>query len=362
MGLQHKNRPPAHTNPYLNAAKAIRRRRTINLDKEIVDITRRTGDEDPTPKEKPSLMKNKLRRQELVEARRVRLAMVKKELRHRKAVLCTEKGMPMKKQVPLSLDLKRDYDATLDAHKKIESAAEDLVHAETLDEFQGHLDGRRAVSVAITTSVRPRGKDTITFATDLVDIFGGAMRYVARGDLAIKPLIARCIQEGYTSLLVLHEDRRQLTHLLTIALPSGPSAWFRLTEVCTRKNLVGAGKPLTGVPPEVILNNFRTRLGRRIGRMLQTNLNAAENLRARQVVTFHNQRDFIFFRAHRYIFEHKNPKDPSSEVAARLHELGPQFTLKLKWLQQGLYDHHNRDYEFYYRSEMDSHSRTKFFL
>jgi ribosome production factor 1 len=48
----------------------------------------------------------------------------------------------------------------------------------------------------------------------------------------------------------------------------------------------------------------------------------------RQVVTLHNQRDFLFFRRHRYAFR-------STEKVA-LQEIGPRFTLKLKWLKRGL--------------------------
>ena len=46
------------------------------------------------------------------------------------------------------------------------------------------------------------------------------------------------------------------------------------------------------------------------------------------MVTLHNQRDFLFFRRHRYAFR-------STEKAA-LQEIGPRFTLKLRWLKKGL--------------------------
>ena len=48
----------------------------------------------------------------------------------------------------------------------------------------------------------------------------------------------------------------------------------------------------------------------------------------RQVVILHNQRDFLFFRRHRYAFR-------SIEKAA-LQEIGPRFTLKLRWVKKGL--------------------------
>ena len=48
-------------------------------------------------------------------------------------------------------------------------------------------------------------------------------------------------------------------------------------------------------------------------------------------MTFHNQRDFIFVRHHRYIYR----KDKENKTYAKLQELGPRFTLKLKWIQAG---------------------------
>jgi len=73
----------------------------------------------------------------------------------------------------------------------------------------------------------------------------------------------------------------------------------------------------------------------------------------RRVVTFHNQRDFVFFRHHRYIFD--------SAEKARLQEIGPRFTLKLKWLQHGTFDEQFREYEWVQKPEQVT-SRRKFFL
>jgi len=46
------------------------------------------------------------------------------------------------------------------------------------------------------------------------------------------------------------------------------------------------------------------------------------------VITAHNQRDFIFFRRHRYMFK-------STDKTA-LQEIGPRFTIKLRSLKEGL--------------------------
>lgn len=60
------------------------------------------------------------------------------------------------------------------------------------------------------------------------------------------------------------------------------------------------GKEPTEHCPEVILNNFTTRLGHSIARMFAALFPQDPQFVGRQVATFHNQRDFIFFRFHRY--------------------------------------------------------------
>ncbi|EOD05315.1 hypothetical protein EMIHUDRAFT_71798, partial [Emiliania huxleyi CCMP1516] len=78
--------------------------------------------------------------------------------------------------------------------------------------------------------------------------------------------------------------------------------------------------------------------------------------RGRQVVTMHNQRDFVFFRHHRYIFEQKEER---GQVSARLQELGPRFTLRLKSLQLGTFDTQHGEYEWKHKPELDT-SRRRF--
>lgn len=58
---------------------------------------------------------------------------------------------------------------------------------------------------------------------------------------------------------------------------------------------------VTGHVPEVILNNFNTRLGRTFARMFASLFPHDPEFHGRRAVTFHNQRDFIFFRQHRYV-------------------------------------------------------------
>jgi ribosome production factor 1 len=54
-------------------------------------------------------------------------------------------------------------------------------------------------------------------------------------------------------------------------------------------------------PTELILNRFDTRLGRRMSRFFGSMFPPVPDLRGRRIITFHNQRDFIFVRQHRYM-------------------------------------------------------------
>ncbi|XP_073401013.1 ribosome production factor 1-like [Dendrobates tinctorius] len=114
------------------------------------------------------------------------------------------------------------------------------------------------------------------------------------------------------------------------------------------------GKEPTEHKPEVILNNFTTRLGHSIGCMFASLYPHDPQFSGRQVATFHNQRDYIFFRYHRYIFR--------NEKKVGIQELGPRFTLKLRSLQKGTFDSKYGEYEWVHkRHEMDS-NRRKFHL
>ena len=141
-------------------------------------------------------------------------------------------------------------------------------------------------------------------------------------------------------------------------LPAGPTAYFKLTSVqlgsqifvsfpLLQSSLADDSRVMrslrrilvshwnSGVRPgadsfaaELILNNFTTILGNSVGRLFGSLFPPQPQFRGRQVVTLHNQRDFLFFRRHRYMF--------ASPTSAKLQEIGPRFTLKLRWLRKGL--------------------------
>jgi ribosome production factor 1 len=209
-------------------------------------------------------------------------------------------------------------------------------------------------------------------------------------------------------------------------LPAGPTAFFKLSNFKFSKEIEGHGRPTSHNPgasvaacflpvlpvsatarvvcgatcvryfcTEIILNRFDTRLGRRMGRIFGSMFPQKPDLVGRQAVTFHNQRDFIFVRRHRFICESDKVRmldagvsqiammlletlrivshsgvvavcfavyaiEPPQKV--RLQELGPRFTLKLRWLLADTFNTSEGEYEWFHkRHEMDK-TRRKFHL
>lgn len=147
----------------------------------------------------------------------------------------------------------------------------------------------------------------------------------------LKKIIEHAKDQGFTDVVVINEDSKVINGMIVSHLPDGPTAMFKLSSVVLNRDIKGHGRP-TDHKPELVLNNFSTRLGSRIGRMFGSLFCQDANFRGRRVITFHNQRDFIFFRHHRYAFEEaekarlkvhvsaktgKKVKKPSSELVVQ---------------------------------------------
>jgi ribosome production factor 1 len=173
------------------------------------------------------------------------------------------------------------------------------------------------------------GERTRAFVDELLNIFPGAEyrpRSKAKG-AGLGKISGWARGRGYGGMLVIGEDKKAPVSLTIVGLPHGPTAFFRLTSLSIGSEIYGHARP-TPHTPELILNNFTTSLGHSIGGLLQSLFPRVPELAGRQVITAHNQRDFIFFRRHRYMFK-------STDKTA-LQEIGPRFTIKLRSLKEGL--------------------------
>ncbi|XP_037259634.1 ribosome production factor 1 [Falco rusticolus] len=295
-----------------------------------------------------SEIKNKQRRHFMFlrwkqQQRKEKLAAKKKRRKEREAL--GDKAPP--KAVPKTIENQRVYDETT-----VDPNDEEVAFDEATDEFAPYFNRQTVPKILITTSDRPRGR-TVRFCEQLATVIPNSHVYYRRG-LALKRIIPQCIARDFTDLIVINEDRKIPNGLVLSHLPDGPTAHFRMSSVRLRKEIKRRGKDPTEHVPEVILNNFTTRLGHSIGRMFAALFPHDPQFIGRQVATFHNQRDYIFFRFHRYIFK--------SEKKVGIQELGPRFTLKLRSLQKGTFDSKFGEYEWIHkRREMDT-SRRKFHL
>lgn len=208
------------------------------------------------------------------------------------------------------------------------------------------------------------------FLADLLEVFPNATYYKRKG-YPLKKIIEYASNREFTDLMVFNEDRKNINGLILVHLPDGPTAHFRISQIVLSTDIKGHGRATTH-KPELVLNNFDTRLGHRVGRMFASLFHQDPTFKGRRVVAFHNQRDFIFFRHHRYIFEEKEmkqivkkgsrvKKETTPTVKARLQELGPRFTLRLQSLQKGTFDSKGGEFEWLKKNDLDT-SRRKFNL
>lgn len=238
--------------------------------------------------------------------------------------------------IPDTIELKRVYDETI---------AESV---EGEDEFSELFrNSEKEPKVLITTNINAR-KAAYEFADILTEFFPNVTFVKRKREYNMKEMAQFCLNREYTDLIVINEDKKQVNGLTFIHLPDGPTFYFSVTSLVTTKKIAGHGRATSHVP-ELILNNFNTRLGKTVGRLFQAIFPPQPQIEGRQVITLHNQRDYIFFRRHRYVFR--------NEEKVGLQELGPQFTLKLRRLQKGI----KEEIEWEHRPDMEKDKR-KFYL
>eukprot|EP00923_Selenidium_pygospionis_P003505 GHVN01005530.1.p2 GENE.GHVN01005530.1~~GHVN01005530.1.p2 ORF type:complete len:349 (+),score=49.98 GHVN01005530.1:155-1048(+) len=235
---------------------------------------------------------------------------------------------------------------TIDKERKLQGdivdANDEEVQAEDkTDEFAPHFEEKYTPKLMVTTSLPP-SKRTELFLKEMTIIIPN-IYYFERKRKPLKKILKWATEEEFTAVLVVQEAHREPCGLYVCSLPEGPTSFFRMTrwKPASEDHTGGA---TTDHLPEIVLNNFDTAVGHRIGRQLASLFPQRPEFVGRRVITLHNQRDFIFFRHHRYVFSEGGKQ-------AYLQEVGPRFTLKLHWLQHGTFDS-NGQYEFVWRPEL----------
>mmetsp|Transcript_36 Transcript_36/g.38 ORF Transcript_36/g.38 Transcript_36/m.38 type:complete len:329 (+) Transcript_36:75-1061(+) len=292
-------------------------------------------------------IKNRIRRMDVFQKRKLRgskLRIMRRMKKKQDREELGEEAVPIEQ--PKTLENTREFDPTM-----VEGDDTEVQNEDEHDEFADYFKEKTAPKIMMTTCRRPYGR-LFDFMKDLKMTIPNVF-YYKRGDYPLKDVADYACNKGFTDLIVLTQKAKKPNGVVLMHLPYGPTADFKLTSLKLNSEIHNHGVP-TDHDPEIILNNFDTRLGHRMGRMLAALIPQRPEFSGRRVVTFHNQRDFIFVRHHRYIFDDEGNK-------CRLQELGPKFTLKLRTLQHGLFDPQFGDFEWKYRSKMST-SRRRFFL
>jgi len=292
--------------------------------------------------------KNKIVRAKLyqqIKIQKNKLRMEKRLKRLEERELLGDKAPP--KQIPKTME-----NSKVDMPGFERLTPEEAKNLPIQDDLKPYFEGKLTPKILITTSREHTiaGQD---FCNELRSVFPRS-EYRKRMKTRIPNVIKQCVERDFTAILIVCEDMGKVHTLIHINLPEGPTAHYRVTSIVPMKKVLRSMKD-EGYNPELILNGFNTALGMRTGRMLSTLHPIKPEFVGRTVVTWHCQRDFIFFRRHYYAFE--------SRTKANLRETGPRFTLKLRSLQKGRWkDRDYREGEYEWKLKRMGAGRKEFYI
>jgi len=222
----------------------------------------------------------------------------------------------------------------------------DSVDAEDVrtSEVQTHVDdeygdaGLIEPRVCVTTSRDPSSR-LKQFSKEMKLMIPNSTR-INRGNNRVDELMESCRQSEYSDVVIVQETRGQPDGLVICHLPLGPTAFFSLHGAVLRHDLDPPAAPMSEAYPHILLNNFQTPLGQRVGNILKC-LFPVPRPDTKRVVTFSNDNDFISFRHHMY-------SQPTHDSVA-LHEVGPRFEMRLYQIRLGTLEQKEADNEYVLR-------------
>ncbi|KAA8625777.1 ribosome production factor 1 [Pyrenophora tritici-repentis] len=195
-------------------------------------------------------------------------------------------------------------------------------------------------------------------------------KHVHAHKYSVKEIASFASARGYTALVILMqaEHEKKPDGLDIVTLPHGPHFHFSVSNWIEGKKLPRHATD-TGHYPELILNQFKTPLGILTAHLFKNLFPAKPELEGRQVLTLHNQRDYIFVRRHRYVFRDKRGSEKSvvgndgkpipgvEDVRVGMQEIGPRMTLKLRRIDRGIQFKSGQEWQWKGRMEK---KRTRF--
>lgn len=212
--------------------------------------------------ESPSEIRNKHKRQEIVLKKRMadrRVAKIEHLKQKKTRAEHGEAAAPKGKTE--TIESLRVKDETI-----ITEVDDEILGEQSLDEFSKYFNRETTPKILMTTNRRPKGK-LFDFMKEIKTAFPNT-EYYERKNFEVKKIIEWAKERGFTDLMLWYEKHGKPHSLIMSHLPEGPTATFRVSGVRLRSMIRDHGAAPGDVHPELILNNFDTMLGHRIGRML----------------------------------------------------------------------------------------------
>ncbi|MGK3744040.1 MAG: U3 small nucleolar ribonucleoprotein IMP4 [Bacillariaceae sp.] len=279
---------------------------------------------------------------------------LRREYLYRKSLEGREKAAYEQKRVirealasgkPLPTEVRASYDKMI---KEVD--AEDI----TTETPKSHIDneygdaGLLEPRVCVTTSRDPSSR-LKQFSKEMKLLIPNSTR-MNRGNNRVDEMIESCRQSEFTDVIMVQETRGEPDGLVICHLPLGPTAYFSINNTVMRHDLDPPAAPMSEAYPHIILNNFNSELGKRVGNILKC-LFPVPRPDTKRIVTFSNDNDFISFRHHMY-------SKPAHD-SVTLHEVGPRFELRLYQIRLGTLEQKEAENEYVLRPYQNTAKKRK---
>lgn len=245
------------------------------------------------------------------------------------------------KNVPT--ELQEEAQELLDSASYLDAATE---RAYSPDDDEYARANETDPKVVITTSRDPSSRLS-QFAKEVKLLFPNSQR-LNRGNLVVRDLVTACKNNQVTDIILLNENKGQPDGLVVSHLPLGPTAYFSLSNVIMRHDILDTELgTVSEANPHLIFDNFETKLGWRVKNILKY-LFPTPKPDSKRILTFSNRADVISFRHHLYRKTGSKPED------IELVEMGPRFDMKLYQIRLGTVDQVHADNEWVLRPYMNT--------
>jgi ribosome production factor 1 len=204
-------------------------------------------------------------------------------------------------------------------------------------------------------------------------------QFFKRKTFPLKKIATFAGSRGFNTMILIQEKEGNPDSMFVVSLPEGPTAYYKISGLRLGSEMKHTVPCNPEHKPEIITANFKTRLGLRVSKQLESIFPAVGDDIGRRTIVFHNQRDFIFFRHYRYIFRNVTMKGEEEEElkkkkdifdpdrsdddeeedgikppSCQLKEIGPRMTLRLRSLQlTGTFEKRTAEYEYMWRPDVN---------